>query len=46
LTHTPGVTGVIAGSTKPDHVRENASAGDLRIDEATFNEIERAVDIA
>lgn len=45
LTHTSGVTGVIAGSTKRDHVRENASAGDLRIDEATLNEIERAVDI-
>lgn len=45
LTHTSGVTGVIAGSTKRDHVRENASAGDLRIDEATLDEIERAVDI-
>lgn len=36
----PGVTGAIAGSRNPDHVRENASAGDLRLDPATLGEID------
>lgn len=39
----PGVTAVIAGSTKPDHVRSNAAAGELRLDPDTLAEIERIV---
>jgi aryl-alcohol dehydrogenase-like predicted oxidoreductase len=35
-----GVTGVIAGSTKANHVRSNAAAGDLRLDAETLAEIE------
>ena len=37
----PGMTAVIAGSTKPDHVRSNAAAGELRLDPATLAEIGR-----
>lgn len=32
----PGVTAAIAGSRDPDHVRENAAAGDVALDEATL----------
>jgi aryl-alcohol dehydrogenase-like predicted oxidoreductase len=46
LTAMRGVTGVIAGSRTPHHVRENAAAGDLDLDGQTLGEIERAVDIA
>ena len=35
----PGVTAAIAGSRNPDHVRENAAAGDLELDEATLSEL-------
>ncbi|HEX2089013.1 MAG TPA: aldo/keto reductase [Actinomycetota bacterium] len=35
-----GVTGVIAGSRNQDHVRSNASAGDLKLDEKTREEID------
>jgi aryl-alcohol dehydrogenase-like predicted oxidoreductase len=35
-----GVTAAIAGSRNPDHTRSNAVAGDLRLDEATLQEIE------
>ena len=35
-----GVTGAIAGSRNPDHVRSNAEAGDLQLDEATLREID------
>jgi aryl-alcohol dehydrogenase-like predicted oxidoreductase len=38
--HQPGVTGAIAGSRNPDHVRENAGAGDIDLDEAHLEEIE------
>ncbi|MDP8955893.1 MAG: aldo/keto reductase [Actinomycetota bacterium] len=34
-----GVTGVIAGSRNQDHVRSNASAGNLKLDEKTIEEI-------
>jgi aryl-alcohol dehydrogenase-like predicted oxidoreductase len=37
--HQPGVTAAIAGSRDPEHVRENAAAGDLELDEATLAEI-------
>jgi aryl-alcohol dehydrogenase-like predicted oxidoreductase len=32
--HQPGVTSAIAGSRNPDHVRENAAAGDIVLDRA------------
>ncbi len=37
----PGITGVIAGSRNPDHVRENAAAGDLELDDVTLKEIDQ-----
>jgi aryl-alcohol dehydrogenase-like predicted oxidoreductase len=39
-THQPGVTGAIAGSRNADHVRENAAAGDVDLDDAILEEIE------
>ena len=36
----PGVTSAIAGSRNPDHVRSNAAAGDVELDEATLTELE------
>jgi aryl-alcohol dehydrogenase-like predicted oxidoreductase len=36
----PGVTAAIAGSRNPDHVRSNAAAGDVELDEATRAELE------
>jgi aryl-alcohol dehydrogenase-like predicted oxidoreductase len=41
VVHQPGVTSAIAGSRKPDHVRENAGAGDVELDRETLDEIER-----
>jgi aryl-alcohol dehydrogenase-like predicted oxidoreductase len=38
--HQPGVTAAIAGSRNPDHVRQNAGAGEVRLDEGTLAEIE------
>jgi aryl-alcohol dehydrogenase-like predicted oxidoreductase len=38
--HQPGVTAAIAGSRNPDHVRQNAGAGDVRLDDATLKELE------
>jgi aryl-alcohol dehydrogenase-like predicted oxidoreductase len=38
--HQPGVTAAIAGSRNPDHVRANAEAGDLELDDAALAEIE------
>jgi aryl-alcohol dehydrogenase-like predicted oxidoreductase len=35
-----GVTAAIAGSRNPGHVRSNASAGDLSLDEKTLQEID------
>ena len=37
----PGVTSAIAGSRNPAHVRTNAKAGDLQLDDATVAEINR-----
>jgi aryl-alcohol dehydrogenase-like predicted oxidoreductase len=39
----PGVTGAIAGSRNPDHVRSNAAAGDIVLDEATLDELDAIV---
>jgi aryl-alcohol dehydrogenase-like predicted oxidoreductase len=36
-----GVTAAIAGSRKADHVRSNATAGDLHLDRQTLEEIDR-----
>ena len=36
----PGVTAAIAGSRNPDHVRTNAAAGDIELDDATLREVE------
>ncbi|HZB04476.1 MAG TPA: aldo/keto reductase [Actinomycetota bacterium] len=38
--HQPGVTAAIAGSRNPDHVRQNAAAGEIRLDEATLKELD------
>jgi aryl-alcohol dehydrogenase-like predicted oxidoreductase len=38
--HQPGVTAAIAGSRRPEHVRQNAGAGDVELDERTLQEIE------
>jgi aryl-alcohol dehydrogenase-like predicted oxidoreductase len=35
-----GVTGAIAGSRNPDHVRANAQAGEMELDDATLKEID------
>ena len=37
--HRPGVTAAIAGSRNPEHVRANAAAGDLTLDDATLEEL-------
>ncbi len=39
--HQPGVTAAIAGSRNPEHVRTNAAAGDLDLDAATLEELDR-----
>jgi aryl-alcohol dehydrogenase-like predicted oxidoreductase len=39
VLHQPGVTGVIAGSRAPDHVRENASVGSVRLEPSDLVEI-------
>lgn len=41
--HQDGVTAAIAGSRNPAHVRGNAAAGDLALDEATLAELESLV---
>jgi aryl-alcohol dehydrogenase-like predicted oxidoreductase len=38
--HQPGVTSAIAGSRNPDHVRQNAAAGDVELDDAAVKELE------
>jgi aryl-alcohol dehydrogenase-like predicted oxidoreductase len=41
----PGVTSAIAGSRNPDHVRSNAGAGDLELDQAILDELEQALSL-
>jgi aryl-alcohol dehydrogenase-like predicted oxidoreductase len=41
--HQPGVTAAIAGSRNPDHVRSNAAAGDVKLDDATLSELDEIV---
>lgn len=38
--HQPGVTAAIAGSRDPGHVRANAAAGDVVLDEATLADLD------
>ena len=38
--HQPGVTAAIAGSRNPAHVRTNAAAGDVELDETTLAELD------
>lgn len=38
--HQPGVTAAIAGSRNPGHVRTNAAAGDIELDDATLAELD------
>jgi aryl-alcohol dehydrogenase-like predicted oxidoreductase len=38
--HQPGVTAAIAGSRDPEHVRSNAAAGDVELDDETLVELE------
>ncbi len=38
--HQPGVTAAIAGSRNPEHVRSNAAAGDVELDEDVLSELE------
>ena len=38
--HRPGVTAAIAGSRNPAHIRTNADAGDVELDEATLAELD------
>ena len=38
--HQPGVTSAIAGSRNAAHVRSNAEAGDVELDEETLAELE------
>ncbi len=40
VVHQDGVTGAIAGSRSPKHVRENAAAGDVTLDAKDLEEIE------
>ena len=39
VLHQPGVTGAIAGSRVPDHVRENSSVGSVRLEPSDLVEI-------
>ena len=41
--HQPGVTSAIAGSRNPRHIRENAEAGDVELDDKTLAEIEELI---
>ena len=43
VVEQPGVTGAIAGSRNPEHVRANAAAGDLRAGDDIMEDIEAAV---
>ena len=43
--HQPGVTSAIAGSRNPRHVRENAEAGDVSLDEETLRELEGLIEL-
>jgi aryl-alcohol dehydrogenase-like predicted oxidoreductase len=44
--HQPGVTSAIAGSRDPEHVRSNAAAGDVVLDDETLAAIEAILPVA
>jgi aryl-alcohol dehydrogenase-like predicted oxidoreductase len=39
----PGVTAAIAGTRDPEHVRQNAAAGDVELDDVTLKELEEVL---
>jgi aryl-alcohol dehydrogenase-like predicted oxidoreductase len=41
VARQPGVTGVLAGTRTPEHAEENAAAGTIEFDDATWDEVER-----
>jgi aryl-alcohol dehydrogenase-like predicted oxidoreductase len=41
--HQPGVTSAIAGSRDPGHVRSNAAAGEVELDDATLAELDAII---
>ncbi len=41
--HQAGVTAAIAGSRDPEHVRQNAGAGDIELDQTTLAELEEII---
>lgn len=41
--HQPGVTSAIAGSRNPEHVRQNAAAGEIELDGKTLDELEEVL---
>jgi aryl-alcohol dehydrogenase-like predicted oxidoreductase len=43
IFHQPGVTSAIAGSRNPRHVRDNAEAGRVELDEDTLREIQEDI---
>ena len=43
VVHQPGVTSAIAGSRNPKHVRDNAGAGDVELDQKTLDELEEVL---
>jgi aryl-alcohol dehydrogenase-like predicted oxidoreductase len=43
IVSQPPVTSAIAGSRNPKHVRENAAAGDVELDDKTLEEIEELI---
>ena len=43
--HQPGVTSAIAGSRNSKHVRENAEAGDVALDDATLQELDGLIEL-
>lgn len=42
LAHQPAVTSVLCGASTPEQVRANARAAELRLDESTLQQIDRA----
>jgi aryl-alcohol dehydrogenase-like predicted oxidoreductase len=44
LLHQPGVTAVLAGGRRPDQIRENARAGDLKLAPEILTELTQATE--
>ncbi|HVM12667.1 MAG TPA: aldo/keto reductase [Actinomycetota bacterium] len=43
--HQPGVTSAIAGSRNPKHIRQNAEAGDVDLDQEVLDELEQTLQL-